>query len=121
MVRTYGGAVSFRHPLVRAAVYQSAGPGRRQQVHAALADALAGDHRSDRALWHRAMSTDTTSEELAAALEASAREARRRGGPASAASAFERAASLSEERSGSRSRRSAGWACRLGRSGLEPS
>ena len=59
-------------------------------------DALADGRRSDRALWHRAMAANSTDEDIAAALEASARQSQHRGGHASAASAFERAAELSE-------------------------
>ena len=99
LVRTDGVTLTFRHPLVRAAVYESAALGRRQRVHAALADALTEERRPDRALWHRAMGTYAPDEEIAAGLEASARRSQRCGGHASAASAFERAAELSEAES----------------------
>jgi DNA-binding CsgD family transcriptional regulator len=99
LVLTDGVTLTFRHPLVRAVVYESAALGRRQRVHAALADALAGERRPDRALWHRAMGTYTPDEEIAADLEASARQSQHCGGHASAASAFERAAELSEAES----------------------
>jgi DNA-binding CsgD family transcriptional regulator len=104
MVRAHQGKLTFRHPLVRSAVYESATPGRRRAVHAALAQALTGDARSDRALWHRALATAGADEEIAGALETSARGSQQRGGHASAASAFERAAELSEavERRGER-------------------
>jgi hypothetical protein len=58
--------------------------------------ALAGGQRADRAPWHRAMATDTADEDIAGRLEASARDSQRCGGHASAASALERAAELSE-------------------------
>ena len=96
MVRTQGAALAFRHPLVRSAVYDSAPAGRRQQVHAALATVLGSEQHSDRALWHRAMATLTPDDELACALEASAARSQQRGGHASAATAFERAAELSD-------------------------
>ena len=99
MVHIREGRVWFRHPLVRTAVYESAVRGRRERVHKALADVLAGEGREDRSVWHRAMATEATDEELAGALEALAGQSQRRGGHASAASAFERAARISEQES----------------------
>ena len=96
LVRAHGAALTFRHPLVRSAVYDSAPVGRRQQVHAALAAVLGAEQHSDRALWHRAMATLTPDDELASALEGSARRSQQRGAHASAATAFERAAELSD-------------------------
>ena len=96
LVRVDGRTLTFRHPLVRSAVYGSAPLGRRQSAHRALADALAIAERTDSALWHRAIATDGPDEQVAAALEASGRRSQERGGHGSAASAFERAAELSE-------------------------
>ena len=96
MIRTHNGTLAFRHPLVRSAIYESAPRARRQSAHAAVGDALVIEQRSDRALWHRSMATDGPDEQLASSLEASARESQQRGGHASASSAFERAAELSE-------------------------
>ena len=95
LVRTDGAVLSFRHPLVRSVVYESATLGRRQRTHAALAEALKGEGSDERAVWHRAMSTVAPDEGVAAALEASAQRSQLRGAHASAASAFERAAALS--------------------------
>ena len=94
LVRTSGARVEFRHPLVRAAVYELAPFGQRRRVHTALASVLSGDEHVDRRVWHQAMATVSGDEEVAAALEASARRARLRGGHASAATALERAAEL---------------------------
>lgn len=96
LVTIRGGQLLFRHPLVRAAVYESATRSRRQRVHGALGDVLAADGREDLSLWHRTMATETTDEELAGALEALARQSQLRGGHASAASVFERAAEVGE-------------------------
>ena len=92
-----GQTVTFRHPLVRSALYQGATHSQRQRVHAALASAFTGDDHVDRRVWHQAMATLTGDEEVAAALEASARRAELRAGHASAATAFLRAAELSVE------------------------
>ncbi len=96
LVQTDGEALTFRHPLIRSAVYESAPLGRRQRTHAALADALRADQHADRAVWHQARATLTADATVAAALEASGRRSQSRGGHASAASAFERAAELSD-------------------------
>ena len=66
-------------------------------MHAALACALSGEENTDRRVWHQAMATLTGDEEVAAALEASARRAQLRAGHASAATAFVRAAELSTD------------------------
>ena len=99
LVRTDGVTLTFRHPLVRAAVYESATPGQRQQVHAALARALQGRPDGDRALWHEAMAATAPDEAIADALERSAHQGQQRGGHASAATAFERAARLTDAES----------------------
>ncbi len=96
LVRADGAILSFRHPLVRSVVYESATLGQRQRTHAGLAAALEGADSAERAVWHRAIAALAQDEEVAAALEASAQRSQLRGGHASAASAFERAAALSE-------------------------
>ena len=97
LVRVTGQTITFRHPLVRSALYQGATHSQRQRVHAALAAALTGDEHADRRVWHQAMATLTGDEEVAAALEASARRAELRAGHASAATAFLRAGELSTD------------------------
>ena len=99
LVHTDGVTMSFRHPLVRSAVYESAPLTQRQRTHAALADALRAEQQPDRAVWHQARATLAADETIAAALEAMGRRSQRRGGHASAASAFERAAELSDRQS----------------------
>jgi len=97
LVQITGATITFRHPLVRSALYQAVTLSQRQLAHAALADALSGEENTDRRVWHQAMATLTGDEEVAAALEASARRAQLRAGHASAATAFLRAAELSTD------------------------
>jgi DNA-binding CsgD family transcriptional regulator len=96
VVRADGGKIAFRHPLVRAAVLASATLAQRQRAHAALASVLTGEEHADRRVWHHALATLTADENVAAALEAAARRSQLRGGHASAATALERAAELSD-------------------------
>src|SRR5262249_13437681 len=96
LVRPTAHGLEFRHPLVRAAVIGSATLAQRQRTHAALAAALEGEEHADRRVWHQALATLTPDEEVAAALDAAARRSQFRGGHSSAASAFERAAELSD-------------------------
>ena len=99
LIETDGITLAFRHPLVRSAVYESAPLGRRRRIHGALADALQDEERTERSMWHRAMAALVPDDALAAALEGSGVQAQRRGGHASAVTAFERAARLSGETS----------------------
>ncbi|WP_327348132.1 helix-turn-helix transcriptional regulator [Streptomyces europaeiscabiei] len=93
LIRLDSGHISFRHPLVRSAVYQAAPFTARREAHLALAEALAGS--PDRQAWHLAAATLVPDEEIATALVATADRARRRGGYHAAAAALERAAQLS--------------------------
>ena len=91
---TLGARVEFRHPLVRSAVYRTASPEHRRQVHAALADATDAERDPDRRAWHRANATLLPDARVADDLERSAARARTRGGAAAAAAFLERAATL---------------------------
>jgi len=94
-----GNSVVFRHPLVRAAVYQAATFPVRVAVHRALAGALHGDDHTERRVWHLAATATGPDEQIAGELERAGVRARRRGGFAVAAKAFERAAELSAAQS----------------------
>jgi DNA-binding CsgD family transcriptional regulator len=92
-----GGRLEYRHPLVRAAVRQRAPLADRIAVHRALAAAVtdASPDAGFRRVWHLALAASGPDDELAAALQRTAVQARARGGHAAAASAYERAARLS--------------------------
>jgi predicted ATPase len=87
--------VAFRHPLVRAAAYQSVPHHQRLAVHLAFAGTLTDAKDADRRAWHLAAATTSPDEQVAIELERAAGRAQRRGGAMAVSSAYERAARLS--------------------------
>ena len=92
-----GSTVDLRHPLVRSAVYSGATSTERRAVHLALARAFDVLGEADQRAWHLAAAATTPDALVADELERTADRARMRSGHAAAASAFERAADLSED------------------------
>jgi DNA-binding CsgD family transcriptional regulator len=93
LVRVTPGEVIFSHPLARAAVLAGADVAERTAAHRALAAVL--DH--DRRAWHLAALAEGPDEQVAAELDAAARQARDRGSAAAMSAAYERAAALSPD------------------------
>jgi DNA-binding CsgD family transcriptional regulator len=90
--------ITFRHPLLRSAIYRGASFTDREQAHSALAAVLSDPSDADRRAWHRAAATTAPDDEVAAELEASADRAHLRAGYSGAATALERSAGLSSAR-----------------------
>ena len=103
VIRITSQEVQFSHPLLRSVAYYTAAPAQRRAAHQALAGVLA-TRDAERAAWHRAAAAIGPDEAAAAALDAAAVLAARKGAPLQAAAAWQRAAGLS-----SSAERSAAW------------
>ena len=105
--------VTFRHPLIRSAVYGNARPADRRAVHRALAAATDTTTHADRRAWHLAAATVGRDEEVALMLERCAASASERGGYSAGVALLSRAAELSPDREQAARRRVAAAASAL--------
>ncbi len=115
MLSLESGALVFRHPLLRAAAYHGAPLAPRIAAHQALADSYRDRGDVDREAWQLAFVATGPDERVAAGLEHAADRALKRSGYASAATAYERSAQLSE--STEEAARRLTLACEAGASG----
>jgi len=98
LLRTDGAlGLAFRHPLVRAATYNSASLAERRAGHRAIAAVLIGEGDEDERALHLAAGATRPDEELATTLVNAADSARRRGGFAASARILQMSADLSPD------------------------
>jgi DNA-binding CsgD family transcriptional regulator len=97
LIEVTGSILTFRHPLIRAAVHHAAPLALRRAVHQALAAALDAPEQASRRAWQQAAAAAGPDEEIAAALERAAGQVRERGGDTGALAWYQRAAELSTD------------------------
>jgi DNA-binding CsgD family transcriptional regulator len=89
--------ITFRHPLIRSAVYRTASLAERREAHRVLAAACGDGRHADRRAWHLASAALSPDADVASALAETAQRAAARSGYAAAATALERSADLTPD------------------------
>ena len=89
--------LSFRHPLIRSAIYHGALPRERRRVHGVLAEESDAAAYPELRAWHRSEATQDFDESVAAELEQAAESALRRGANSAAAAFYVRSARFTVE------------------------
>ncbi len=100
LIAVDAGRITFRHPLLRSAIYHDAPPAVRRSVHLSFAEALAdltAPAHAERRVAHLAMAGDLPDESLASEMERVGHAAAARSSYATAARMLERAALLSTD------------------------
>jgi DNA-binding CsgD family transcriptional regulator len=97
LVRLEPGSITFRHPLIRSAVYASAAGPERRRAHATLAAACVEPELEWERVAHSAAAATEPDEELAESVERLASDVRQRGGAVATVEWYERAAALSSD------------------------
>jgi DNA-binding NarL/FixJ family response regulator len=92
-----GDSIRFRHALLRPLAYRLLAAASRRAAHRALASAMTEPKQAAERAWQLVASCAGPDEDVAALLDLLAKAERRRGAPASAATALEHAAQLSPE------------------------
>jgi DNA-binding CsgD family transcriptional regulator/tetratricopeptide (TPR) repeat protein len=96
--------ITYRHPLIRSAVYGPARPADRRAVHGALA-AASDEADVERWTWHRAGAAIGPDEEIASLLESCAERASSSGATSAAVALLSRSAELTPDREQAAERR----------------
>jgi DNA-binding CsgD family transcriptional regulator len=96
LVRLRDGRVEFRHPLARAAIYNTSPADVRRASHRAMARVLS-DRDADRRAWHLAAAAVGTDRSASSALEQAAVRSRQRSAYGVASAAFETSARLADD------------------------
>ena len=97
LVELSAGAVRFRYPLIRAAVYHGTADRNRRQAHLLLSAAIEGSRDPDLVAWHQGSAATGPDEAIAAGLERAADRAQARGGYASRAILLRRSVQLTSD------------------------
>jgi DNA-binding CsgD family transcriptional regulator len=92
-----GSGVRFRHPLVRSAAYAAGTAEARRAAHRALAETIDETSDPDRRVWHLAAAAVAPDDDVADALELSAKRAEARAGVAASAAFLQRSMALTSD------------------------